>query len=32
MYDPDGLGGAAATEFATLEPGLALTHQSFLIV
>ena len=31
-YDPDGLGGAAQTQFATLTTGLALTHNSFAVV
>ncbi|MGE3283620.1 MAG: beta strand repeat-containing protein [Alphaproteobacteria bacterium] len=31
-YDPDGTGGTAATEFATLSPGLALTNTHFTVV
>ena len=31
-YDPDGTGGAAATRFATLSTGLALTNADFKIV
>ncbi|MEI5682737.1 MULTISPECIES: calcium-binding protein [unclassified Mesorhizobium] len=31
-FDKDGLGGAAATKFATLSPGLAMTAGEFLIV
>jgi serralysin len=31
-YDPDGNGGAAATQFATLSIGLALTNTNFQIV
>ena len=31
FYDPDGTGAAAATLFATVDPGTALTHADFLI-
>jgi Ca2+-binding RTX toxin-like protein len=31
-YDPDGIGGVAATQFATLSAGLALTNGNFQIV
>ncbi|MEI5682187.1 Calx-beta domain-containing protein [Mesorhizobium sp. CCNWLW179-1] len=31
-FDKDGLGGAAATKFATLAPGLAMTAGDFFIV
>ncbi|MEI5682327.1 MULTISPECIES: calcium-binding protein [unclassified Mesorhizobium] len=31
-FDKDGLGGAAATKFATLSPGLAMTAGEFFIV
>jgi Ca2+-binding RTX toxin-like protein len=31
-YDPDGSGHFAATRFATLSPGLDLTHANFVIV
>lgn len=31
-FDADGTGAALAIEFAILSPGLALSHQSFLIV
>ena len=31
-YDPDGTGAAAATKFATLATGLALTNADFQIV
>jgi serralysin len=31
-YDPDGTGAAAATQFATLSPGLALTNAHFTVV
>ncbi|MEI5682733.1 calcium-binding protein [Mesorhizobium sp. CGMCC 1.15528] len=31
-FDKDGLGGAAATKFATLSPGLAMTANDFFIV
>jgi serralysin len=31
-FDADGAGAALAIEFAILSPGLALSHQSFLIV
>ncbi|HKS88489.1 MAG TPA: hypothetical protein VJR70_03525 [Stellaceae bacterium] len=30
-YDPDGQGGAAATRFATLATGLALTSSNFTV-
>ena len=32
IYDRDGTGGAAAFKFATLAPGLALTHLDFFVV
>ena len=32
LYDPDGMGGQAATQFATVSPGLALTAGNFTIV
>jgi Ca2+-binding RTX toxin-like protein len=31
-YDSDGNGAAAAVQFATVDPGTALTHQDFLVV
>ncbi|MEN7454606.1 calcium-binding protein [Mesorhizobium sp. CCNWLW179-1] len=31
-FDKDGLGGAAATKFATLSPGLAMTAGDFFVV
>ena len=31
MYDRDGTGAAAATQFAKLSPGLELTHTNFII-
>ncbi|MEI8446824.1 calcium-binding protein, partial [Mesorhizobium sp. CCNWLY176] len=31
-FDKDGLGGAAATKFATLSPGLSMTAGDFFIV
>ncbi|MCW2274718.1 Ca2+-binding RTX toxin-like protein [Rhodoblastus acidophilus] len=32
FYDPDGLGGLAATQFATLSTSLAVTNTSFQVV
>ncbi len=32
LYDSDGTGSAAAQQFATLSPGLALTHADFIVV
>lgn len=32
FYDPDGLGGTARTQFATLSPGLAMTAADFVVV
>jgi Ca2+-binding RTX toxin-like protein len=32
FFDQDGVGGAAAVQFATIGPGLALTNQDFLVV
>jgi Ca2+-binding RTX toxin-like protein len=32
LYDSDGVGGATAIQFAELNPGLALTHNDFLVV
>jgi Ca2+-binding RTX toxin-like protein len=32
FYDADGAGGNAQVQFATLSPGLALTHLDFLVV
>jgi Ca2+-binding RTX toxin-like protein len=32
LYDSDGVGGAAATRFAVVTPGLALTNFDFLVV
>ena len=32
LYDPDGKGGAAAVQFATLDERLGLTSQDFLVV
>ena len=32
FYDADGLGGAAAVQFATLTPGLALTVSDFAVI
>ena len=32
LYDPDGTGGAAATQFATVAAGLAMTSADFLII
>jgi Ca2+-binding RTX toxin-like protein len=32
LYDSDGTGLSAALQFAQLSPGLALTHQDFLVV
>lgn len=32
LYDADGTGSGAATKFATLSPGLALTHDNFWVV
>ena len=32
FYDPDGTGAGAATLFATLATGLALTEADFLVV
>jgi serralysin len=31
FYDPDGSGPIAATQFAGLDAGLALTHQDFVV-
>ena len=32
FYDPDGTGAQAQRLFATVDPGLALTHDSFLVL
>ncbi|MEI5682526.1 hypothetical protein AAAK29_29765 [Mesorhizobium sp. CCNWLW179-1] len=32
FFDKDGIGGAAATQFATLTPGLAMTASDFFLV
>jgi Ca2+-binding RTX toxin-like protein len=32
LYDPDGTGAAAATQFASLSSGLALTNTHFTVV
>lgn len=31
-YDPDGTGSSRAMQFATIDPGLSLTHSSFEII
>lgn len=31
FFDVDGTGGAAAVQFATIKPGLALSHQDFVV-
>jgi Ca2+-binding RTX toxin-like protein len=32
LFDADGIGGAAATRFATIAAGLAMTHAEFMVV
>ncbi|MCW5738304.1 MAG: hypothetical protein KIS73_29550, partial [Enhydrobacter sp.] len=32
LYDPDGTGSQAATQFATVMPGLALTAGDFKVI
>jgi hypothetical protein len=32
LYDSDGNGATAAIQFATVSPGVALTHLDFVIV
>ena len=32
LFDADGVGGAAAVQFATMSPGLALTNADFIVI